>query len=69
MLEERISCWVKMRRKPAYLKKFICRLRGKFKGRNSSNNTDTYLSYKLQTNRMQKLPLSNCTKEGISRVK
>ena len=34
-----------MKRKPAYVKKFICRLRGKFKGRNSSNNTDKeYLS-------------------------
>ena len=39
-LEERISCWVKMRRTLAYVKKFICRLREKIKRRNSSNNTD-----------------------------
>ena len=39
-LEERISCWVKMRRTLAYVKKFICRLREKIKKRNSSNNTD-----------------------------
>ena len=39
-LEERISCWVKMRRTLAYVKKFICRLREKIKRGNSSNNTD-----------------------------
>ena len=39
-LEERISCWVKMRRTLAYVKKFICRLREKIKRRNSSNSTD-----------------------------
>ena len=39
-LEERIFCWVKMRRTPAYVKKFIRRLREKIKRRNSSNNTD-----------------------------
>ena len=39
-LEERISCWVKMRRTFSYVKKFICRLRGKIKRRNSSNNAD-----------------------------
>ena len=39
-LEERISCWVKMRRTLAYVKKFIYILREKIKRRNSSNNTD-----------------------------
>ena len=39
-LEERISFWVKMKRTLAYVKKFICRLREKTEGRNSSNNTD-----------------------------
>ena len=40
MLEERISCWIKMRRTLAYVKKHICRLRSKIKGKNSSNNAD-----------------------------
>ena len=35
-LEERISCWVKMRRALAYVKKYICRLRERIKGKNSS---------------------------------
>ena len=39
-LEERISFWVKMKRTLAYVKKFICRLREKTEGRNSSNNAD-----------------------------
>ena len=39
-LEERISCWVKMKRTLAYMKKCICRLRAKIKGKNSSNNAD-----------------------------
>ena len=39
MLEERISCWVKMRTL-AYVKKFICGLREKIKKRNISNITD-----------------------------
>ena len=30
-LEEKISCWVKMRRTLAYVKKYICRLRAKIK--------------------------------------
>ena len=40
MLEERISCWIKMRRTLTYVKKHICRLRSKIKGKNSSNNAD-----------------------------
>ena len=39
-LEDRISFWVKMKRTLAYVKKFICRLREKIEGRNSSNNAD-----------------------------
>ena len=39
-LEERISCWVKMKRTLAYMKKCICRLRAKIKGKKSSNNAD-----------------------------
>ena len=39
-LEERISFWVKMKRTLAYVKKFICRLREKTEGSNSSNNAD-----------------------------
>ena len=56
-LEERISCKVKMRTALAYVKKFICRLREKIKGRNSSNNAVQEYQYllKLKTYRMQKL--------------
>ena len=32
-LEERISCWIKMRRTLVYLKKYICRLRERIKGK------------------------------------
>ena len=39
-LEDRISFWVKMKRTLAYVKKFICRLREKIEGRNSSNKAD-----------------------------
>ena len=70
-LEERISCWVKMRRTLAYVKKFIRTLREKIKENNPSNSA--YQEYScvlnVQTYRMQKMSLSNCTKEDISRMK
>ena len=41
MVEKKIiSSWIKMRKTLTYVKKFICRLRGKIKERNSSNNAD-----------------------------
>ena len=40
MLEERITCRVKMKKTLAYLKKFICILRENIKGKKSSNNSD-----------------------------
>ena len=39
-LEERISCWIKIRRALAYVKKYICRLRENIKEKNSSNSGD-----------------------------
>ena len=70
-LEERISCWVKMRRTLSYVKKFICRLRGKIKRRNSSNNADQEYPCVLNFADIQdaELSSSNCTKEDISRMK